>query len=338
MNSSVRAEIMASYYDDGPREDVPAELFQHPVELIQQISSDSYKAHVFKDGILRLQRRWIENTLPDHELLDAVGLAYGKLAELVADAHLQLGLPAPSTMAGETDHSLGRSERGGRLPCMIGHSDIRTQNIWLATGESVEVKHKQIEYDKKVAARAAKKYQIEPKDIAPGAISTPEELLDTLFSTGSKMITASGCHATIAFLLRGHKPIKLAHLNFQAHGEKYLIIRNLANEVTKLGADGMILIGETWIAPFDPNQPYRRAAESSEKAEYLSAVLITKTSEPKQLQAKIKRSGKITNLEETQTLRNQALIMFSPIYQAWGREIPAEWKSIFNSRDGADML
>ena len=338
MHSFVRAEIMASYYDDGPREDVSAELFQSPAELIRQISSDSYKAHAFKDGILRLQRRWIENTLPDHELLDAVGLAYGKLAELVADAHLQLGLPAPSTMAGETDHSIGRSERGGRPPCMIGHSDTRTQNIWLATGESMEVTQKQVEYDREVAEQAATQYQIDPTEIAPSTISAPEELLDTLFATARKMITASGYHDTIAFLLRGHMPVQIVQLALQEHGEKYLVFRNLANEVTKCGADGMILVGEIWTAPFDPNQPYQRAADSPEKAEYLSAVLVTRTGEPKQLRAKINRVGETTSLEDGQTMLDQAPIMFSPIYRAWGRELPAAWKDFFKSRDGAIEL
>lgn len=338
MHSFVRAEIMASYYDDGPREDVPAELFQNPAELIRQISSDSYKAHAFRDGTLRLQRRWIENTLPDHELLDAVGLAYGKLAELVADAHLHLGLLTPSTIAGENDHSIGRSERGGRPPCMIGHSDTRTQNLWLATGEPMMVKQKQIEFNREVAEQTAKKYQIDPREIAPKTISAPEELLDTLFATGRKMITISGYHDTIAFLLRGHIPVKIVQLALQEHGEKYLVFRNLANEVTKCGADGMILIGEVWRALFDPDQPYRRAADSPEKTEYLSALLVTKAGEPKQLQAKINRIGEAASLEETQTLLDQAPIMFSPIYQAWGRELPAAWKDVFTSRDGATEL
>jgi hypothetical protein len=48
-------------------------------------------------GILRIQRLWIENTLPEHQLLDAVASAYGRIAELVGDAHRQLGIPLPVT-------------------------------------------------------------------------------------------------------------------------------------------------------------------------------------------------------------------------------------------------
>lgn len=335
MHSFVRAEIMASYYDDGPREDVPAELFQSPAELISRISSGAYKMHAFKDGILRVQRRWVENTLPDYELLDAVGIAYGKLAELVDDAHIQLGLSAPSTMAGEEDHSEGRAARNGRLPCMIGHSEIRSHNIWLATGQTLELEQKQVKFDRDTAEIAAKKYNLDPKEIAPPTISAPEELLDSLFATGRKMITAAGYHDTIAFLLHGKRVTKILQLALQEHGEKYLVFRNLAYEVTRCGADGVILIGEIWMAPFDSSQPYRRAADAPEKAEYLSATLVTKTGEPLQRQAKISRSGEVLSLGETETVENKAPIIFSPIYAAWGREIPAAWREVFTSRDGA---
>jgi hypothetical protein len=335
MHSFVRAEIMASYYDDGPREDVPAELFQSPAELISRISSNAYRMHAFKDGILRLQRRWVENTLPDYELLDAVGIAYGKLAELLDDAHMQLDLPAPSTMVGEVDHTEGRAARDGRLPCMIGHSDIRSHNIWLATGQALELEQKQVKFDRDTAEKAAKKYTIDPKEIAPPTISAPEGLLDSLFATGRKMITAAGYHDTIAFLLHGRRPIKIVQLALQEHGEKYLVFRNLANEVTRCGADGVILIGEIWMAAFDSSQPYRRAADTPEKAEYLSATLVTKTGDPMQLQAKISRVDGVLSLGETKMVQDQAPIMFSPIYAAWGRELPDAWRKVFTSRDGA---
>jgi hypothetical protein len=37
-HSFVRAEIMASYYEEGPRIEVPAELFQSPTELISSVT------------------------------------------------------------------------------------------------------------------------------------------------------------------------------------------------------------------------------------------------------------------------------------------------------------
>ncbi|KGS34985.1 hypothetical protein X962_6209 [Burkholderia pseudomallei MSHR7343] len=324
-HSFVRAEIMASYYEEGPRLEVPAELSQSSAELISSIPTEALREHVFKDGILRIQRRWVENTLPDYELLDAVGIAYGRVAELVADAHRELGLNPPSTMAGDIDRTQGVDSRGGRLPCMIGHGDARSLNIWLATGAVMELEQKTFEIDRENAEGVTAKYQVDPKEMFPLSAPSPEATLSGLFATARKVFAADGYHQTIAFLLNGVRPVSMMSLALQEHGEKYLVMRMLANEVIKYGADGVIIISEMWSAPYDPSKPYRRAVDAPKKREILSAILATQTGEPVQLWALIERAGDNVTLGETNTSRDQAQIAFSPIYAAWGREIPDAW-------------
>lgn len=336
-HSYVRAEIMASYYEEGPRMDVPAELFQSPAELINSIPTEALRKHVFKDGILRIQRRWVENSLPDYELLDAVGIAYGKVAELVADAHRQLGLEPPSTMVGDIDRTEGEESRGGRLPCMIGHGDARSHDVWLATGQPMEIESKAVKFDREVAEQAATKYGLNPKEMFPSTDPAPEATLNGLFVTARKMFSVDGHHDTIAFLLKGASPIHLMQLALQEHGEKYLVMRMLANEVIKYGADGVIILSEMWSAPYDSSNPYRRAADAPEKRELLSAILVTKTGVPVQLFALITRDGDGVTLGETQTFRDQAQVAFAPIYAAWGRAIPNAWieATTIGSRDAS---
>lgn len=336
-HSFVRAEIVASYYEEGPRMEVPAELFQSPAELISGIPTEALRNHVFKNGILRIQRRWVENSLPDYELLDAVGIAYGRVAELVDDAHRELGLKSPSTMVCDIDHTQGKESRGGRLPCMIGHGDARSYNVWLATGQAKEVAQKTVEFSREQAERAADKYGIDPKKVFSPTGPAPEATLNGLFATARKMFFVDGHHDTIAFLLNGGRPVNLIQLHVQEHGEKYLIMRGLANEVIKHGADGVIIISEAWSAPYDPSNPYRRAVDAPEREEFLSASLVTKTGAPVQLHALIKRTGEEVALGDTETLRDQAQIACAPIYAAWGREIPDAWKEAMKSHanDGA---
>ncbi|VBM56246.1 Uncharacterised protein [Burkholderia pseudomallei] len=336
-HSFVRAEILASYYEEGPRMEVPAELFQSPAELLRSIPTDPLREHVFTDGILRIQRRWVENTLPDYELLDAVGIAYGRVAELVADAHRELGLQPPSTMVGDIDRTQGVDSRGGRLPCMIGHGDARSLNVWLATGQVMALEQESVEIDRKHAEAVAGRYRLDPKEVFPLADPTPEATLNGLFATARKMFSVDGYHQTIAFLLSGARPVTMMSLALQEHGEKYLVMRMLANEVIKYGADGVVIISEVWRAPYDPSKPYRRAADAPEKKEFLSAILVTKTGDPVQLVALIERAGNEVTLGETDTFRDQAQIAFAPIYAAWGREIPDAWIKATKivARDGA---
>jgi len=333
MHSFVRTEILASYYEEGPRMEVPATLFQCPAQLIANIPTEALRNHIFKDGILRIQRRWVENSLPDYELLDAAGIAYGKLAELVADAHKELGLQPPSTMHCDIDRTKGSDQRGGRLPCMIGHGDTRTLNVWLATGQRMEIEQKVVNFDRECAEQALEKYGLDPKEMYPTTDSTAEATLNSLFATAQKMFSVDCCHATIAFLLKGSYPVNMMQLDLQEHGEKYLVMRMLANEVIKCDADGVILVSEYWKACYDPNNPYRRAAEASDRQEYLGATLVTKTGDPVHLCAQIVRTGDDVTIGNTHMLRNQAQIAFAPIYAAWGREVPHAWIEVTKIND-----
>ncbi|MDP9154883.1 MAG: hypothetical protein M3O74_11615 [Pseudomonadota bacterium] len=220
---------------------------------------------------------------------------------------------------------------------MIGHGDARSHDVWLATGQTMDLERRAVEFDRERAERSAGKYGIDPKEMFPSTDPAPEATLNSLFATGRKVFAVDGYHQTIAFLLKGTRPVHMMSLALQEHGEKYLVMRMLANEVIKYGADGVIFISEVWSAPYDPNNPYRRAADAPEKKEFLSATLVTKTGDPVQLLALIERVGIDVTLGETNTVRNQAQIAFAPIYTAWGREIPKAWidATKISARDGA---
>jgi hypothetical protein len=85
--SFIRAEVIASYLDEGPRLDIPATLFQSPRDLLRTIPAGALGEHIKRNGVLRVQRRWVENTLPDYELLDGIAIAFGKLTELAHRIH-----------------------------------------------------------------------------------------------------------------------------------------------------------------------------------------------------------------------------------------------------------
>ena len=254
-----------------------------------------------------------------------MGIAYGKVAELVADAHRELGLESPCTLVGDIDRTRGEESRGGRLPCMIDHGDARSHNVWLATGQSIEFEKKRVKFERQDAERVAGKYGLDANEMFPSKNPSPEATLNGLFATARKMFSVDGHHDTIAFLLSGARPVTLRQLAVQEHGEKYLVMRMLAHEVINFGADGVIIISEIWSAPYDPNNPYRRAVDAPEKREFLSSTLVTKTGDPVSLLAPIKRTDNGTVLGDTETLRDQAAISFAPIYSAWGRKIPDSW-------------
>lgn len=336
-HSRIRAEIVASYFENGPNIDVDAELFQDTADLIGAIKNDQLKKHVLKDGILRVQRRWVENTLPEYDLLEAVGIAYGRIAELVEDAHRELGLSLPKTMDGDADRTLGKESRGGRLPCMIGHGDVRSLDIWIATGQPFQIEQKKMTFDRKDLEAAVTGYKIDSKQKLSSVSTGPEGTLHTIFGVATKMFEKDGYHETIAFFLSGERVANLTQLKLEEHGEKYLVMRTIANEVIKIGADGVILIGEVWRTTYDPKAPFRRAADAPDRREYLSATLITKTGVPVRLIAPIVRKGKTSSIGKVEVWRDQAEMIFIPIYAVWGKEVPRSWgQAHMGARDSAE--
>ena len=135
VHSFVGAEVFASYLrEEVPSIEVPAHLFDDTPTILQGLPRSDVGDHIFKHGALKIQRRWVENTLPDYELLDATAIAYGKIAEIVRDAHRQIGVDEPATNNLRTGQHVEMGARGGRMPCMIGHAEARSINVRLSDG------------------------------------------------------------------------------------------------------------------------------------------------------------------------------------------------------------
>lgn len=325
-HSFVRAEIVASYLNNGPIIDVPAKLFEGPRVILKAIPKKSdLGEHITKFGTLRIQRRWVENSLPEHELLDAVAIAYGKIAEVVHDAHRAIGRDPPITVDAETGEQYAPG-RAGRMPCMIGHGDARTINLSISDGSRFELSQLSIPLDVEEGRKNAEKYGLKPEEIWGGK-GDQEAVLNSLFRAARTMTEKDGHHVTMIVLLRGNKPVRLAQVEFPDQGAKYVVMREMANEVAKLAADGVILIGEGWLAKADADKPYMRAADAPDRIEMLHAVLVRRDGDPVELIADFQRQGDRVKLADTQIIRSGRHYIFAPIYEIWGRALPDDWKS-----------
>ena len=325
-HSFVRAEIVASYLDNGPRVQVPAKLWDGPLQLVKSIPAGAVGDHIRKDGIVRIQRRWIESTLPDYELVEAVAVAYGRLSTLVDDAHHQLGLQASAAAPREPGNDCPNDERDGRLPCMNGHADARTLDVLLAPDALLEFEVVKPKIDLRDGSELITRYAVRPTEIF-GESDVAEDRLRSLFATARKMFEKDGHHITVAFLLRDGKPVEIRELRPAQHGHKYLMMRELAHEVVRLGADAVMLLGDDVVARADPSKPMMRAVELPDRVELLTGTVVTKAGEPLELSAEINRNHKVVTLGATCERRGGAEFAFVPVYKAWGRPLPVEWTS-----------
>lgn len=333
-HSFVSAEIVASHLDEGPKIQVPAKLWAAPLELVKSIPNSMLGDHIKKDGVLRIRRRWIENTLPNVELLEAVATAYGQLAQLVYSAHKQMGLLGPVTTNVDTGEQYPEVYRDGRLPCMIGHEDTRTLDVWLADGRPLEFEVIRQEINLAEVPNPKELYGLDPARMFAES-GKAQDHARSLFDAARKMFEKDGYHVTMAILLRDGRPVDLRELRPMEHGHKYLMMRALARAVQKVGADATVLISESWSAPANPDKPYMRAADSPDRKEFLTATAVSKDGDPIMLRAEILRDGKTVKLGETLEEFGGAHFAFAPLYEVWKKAVPAYWVDMAKGGDGA---
>ena len=160
-----------------------------------------------------------------------------------------------------------------------------------------------------------------------------ETILKNIFEQARTIFLKDGYHRTIVMLFKDKKPVELHELRIEDHGQKYVVMRALADEVTKHGADAAIMIGEIWMAAYDPKHKYRRSADAPDRKEALAATLVRREGDPIQLVSVIERGDAEIRLGDIQQQPGGAQFMFAPFYVAWGKEIPQEWVQAFETAD-----
>ena len=323
--SIVRADIIASYLDEGPVIEVPAHLFDNPGTLLRSIPGGALGKHLVENGTLRIQRRWVEKSLPEHELLDALAIAYGRITELVHDVHRQIGIPPPKTLRHSTQESFDIAALGWRMPCMIGQEEPRSLMISLSDGSTLHIGQKPIEVDPEKGAEAVERYPISSFEVMGRDYKTEEALAAGYFEMVRGVFLKDGYHLPFVFLFRDRKLVQMLATPADSPQQKYLLMRSLANDVVRHGADAAISVDEAWFAPQSDLAPYQRPAELATRKEGLVLTLVRKTGDPVEYIAIIERDGDTVSLGETSIVQGGAMFSFAPFYSAWNRPIPEEW-------------
>lgn len=317
--SSVRAEIIATYTDTLPVVEIKGDLFESLESLLSRVPKALLESHILEHGIFRIERRWVADTLPEVEILDALAEAFGKLSQVVDDAHTQIGLPVPFLIHPNRETIVpvaGGGPSGGRLPCMIGHDNRRSIQFSLKTGDRIVLAYESI--DEAEARRAAMESYghlvIEPQPMDESLLPQAE----WLFSRARQLFLTDGYHISLAVLFCGHDIVNITRMNFENRSDKYLVMRELATAVDRANADAVVLIGEAWSAVSAPNQPFFDPSDSPEKREYLHLWACSANGEVARMFAEIIR-GESISLGETMVAADDPLGMFKPIRDIWNK-------------------
>jgi hypothetical protein len=269
---------------------------------------------VIKDGIFRLERRWVASNLPDMELLDALAHAYTVLAYLVEDAHKPVNTPRP--VVGHVDIL-----RGQRLACMTNTDGPRSFLIRLLDGQHLTVRKTEMPTRQLSITEAREHYGIVP--IAPELLKrNPRDLRansEFFFSIARTVMEKDGYHRSIAFLLLPNGRSQIGNFDLKDRVDKLLIWRKIASEVERLRAYAVIFISEVWTAEFDASNPTLTASDSPKREEALALDALDSTGVHVSFLARIYRTSNEVILGETQDMSDMRPLYLNPVCETWKR-------------------
>ncbi len=317
-HSTVRVGILEGYVE--PR---ITDFEVSPVartEAIAELFARTAPPEVRQGGVLRVERRWVVKELPAWELLDALAHAYGVLSTLLSEAHSQAGFRYATyrhTPDGKLERELAEHLEG-RLPCMVVTADSRSALVELATGQHVELSSTPIPFDERAASVAAANYGVIVDPVAFASM----DLFDKAKAISDMAVAClrkDGHHQTFAHLLRGGDPVGFFGVVLRDVEGKLIQSRGLAAEVERTGADGVIFISESWIAPFDPSEPNRRPSECPDRREVLDVIAARSDGEERTFITPFSHRGSEIVTEPTRVSSDSRNYFLEPVREVWRR-------------------
>ncbi|WP_312844000.1 hypothetical protein [Diaphorobacter nitroreducens] len=237
MHSTLRLAILYSYTssEDMVLEVTRKELLGASMEKLVKRAIDELPPAIAAEAVLKIQRKWVANSLPDHELIYGLTYAYAQLHRVC------------SSLA---------SHLGGKLDGSVPHPT--TIDPLVTDAEMVRF----MKLTKPGVGRlVAKRYAADPKYVAPApllqlkaeldAMPKPKGLAD-IVARQARMAQVTfdlhGCHIPmLAFFDKQWKQIDFMSTAFADQADKYLFWRRAADRAFYLKAYALLWTSESWL-------------------------------------------------------------------------------------------
>lgn len=238
--------------------------------LAKQALSQIPVEHRLEESLISIERKWIDNSLPTTELLQATGHALRVLSELIYDAHVSLiekafpdfKCPHVSRLAdSRSKYSIELANAEDLRTVWMTATDLKFSNYalrenTLEAGDFAEVKAKYGEM------------QEELKTI--GDISELKNAVKMIQLGAKRILTKDGFHQTYVFAFNAERNrFPVIRLQMENRAGKHIAIRRVASLLKQDSFNWVALVGECWVASFDHKPPYRHASEFPDKQEAL---------------------------------------------------------------------
>jgi hypothetical protein len=309
--STARLQVIDSYLDE-PAVEIIVPPFAD-AETIGSMAREILAAHGVPNASVVVERRWVAETLPELEILEAAAHGYRVLAGIIAEANCLSGTPEKAPASPE------RSEE--RDPMEVARED-RMATVAVESGELLRFARHPVDVSEGDGELIRTRYGLTNDSIGDIGSSDLGRAAEAYFAIARSLFERDGYHRSIAMLYKDDEPRGVIPFDVRDQAEKYLMFRQLANEVARVRANRILIIGEVWTAVFDAAEPLRHAKDAPEREEELTLLAAAADGSALQLSARITR-GKSRRrgirLGQTKAVRVPQTGFLVPFSVVWKR-------------------
>jgi hypothetical protein len=154
-------------------------------------------------------------------------------------------------------------------------------------------------------------------------VTTLLEVGQIYFEAARQIMLRDGHHATMFVLLKGVAQIDLIVAPPENRLAKYMLMRDVARRVRRIGADGLLCLGEIWLARPEDIPRGGFAVDAVKRGEALVLWGANAQGEVIDLSAEIERKKikrhKVRRLQPTNVDQGGRIIFLAPVLEVWGK-------------------
>jgi hypothetical protein len=272
--SQIRAELIAAYSGNPVTGWASVNVGWSPEQIRRSIPARLIDLHVIESGVLSIERRWIDVELPGQEILDALAHVYGQLALMIVSLHDLVGVEIPQPAPGLGPPLLRNLLPDGRQPSMERPLEDRAIYIAVKDGSLVGYRRQFGRIDATLDKKARRRYRKNEGFARLNPDSTLLEIARIHFQSARTIMIRDGFHAMMFIPLQGAMPVDLIVAPPRDRADKYMLVRDIARYVRRIGADGLLRIAETWIASREDIPRGGFAADAPNRTEALTLAAV----------------------------------------------------------------
>ncbi len=272
------------------------------------------------DAYAVIERRWIVNDFPEHDILYYLAYGIGQLLLLVKEAHENAQKNIDSCSVVDTLHPLSLDTNS--IPkCMCFAEKPMHETMGLSDFIYRQYSIREMSPNQKIDKAMRRRYK---KVFSSGVIPTttdPFEFGEILFRTAKDILKRDGYHINLLFTQSPDLKWTMTSPMFEDQVSKHIFWNDVATRVKADGIISIVFLGECWVGSSEVmRETGLRAAQQPNRKEALTVDIFTSELQSKSLQVLFHKNklGKIIFDGETRDYDNDMSVGYiKPIADIW---------------------